>query len=196
MDTRAPELPDYAYTSIEVAARSLIGKGGFTPDDFEDIRSEITIHTLRQLPRFEADKASLRTFVNLVVRDGRAGLLRRRFTKKRWCRMGTASLDGDTGRDEDGVSVPLMDVLGADEMAISMGYRRRSRHEEAMLRLDVSTVLSQLPDDLRACCAAIMDGRTPTDVARESGIPQSTFRQRVLVPIRRAFEEAGIDARI
>ena len=196
MDTRSPELPDYAHTSIEIAARSLIGKGGFTPDDFDDIRSEITVHTLRQLPRFEAGKASLRTFINLVVRDGRAGLLRRRFAKKRWCRMGTASLEGDVGLDEDGVKVPLMGLLDADEAAANMGYRQRSRHEEAMLRLDVSAVVSQLPDDLRACCAAIMDGRTPTDVARERGIPHSTFRRRFIAPIRRAFEEAGMDARI
>jgi len=196
MGTRIPGLPEYAHTSIEIAARGLIGKGCFSPGDFDDIRSEITIYTLGQLPRFKAGKAKMRTFVNMVVRDGAVVLLRRRLAKKRWYRMAPASLEGDVGRDEDGAEVPLMDLLDGDEAAVSMGYRPRSRHEEAMLRLDVSAVVSMLPDNLRACCAAIMDGRTPTQVARESGIPHSTFRDHVIAPIRRALRAAGMDARI
>ena len=196
MDTRIPGLPEYAQTSIEIAARGLIGKGWFTRDDFDDIRSEITIYTLRQLPRFNAGKAKLSTFVNLVVRDGAALLLRNQLSKTRWCRRKPGSLEVNVGRDEDGVELLMMDLLIADEMAIGMGYRTRARHEEAMLRLDVSAVISRLPDTLRACCAAIMEGRTPTQVARESGIPHTTFREHVIAPIRRAFEEAGMDARI
>ena len=63
MDTRNPGLSDYVRKSIDIAARKLIGKGGFTHDDLDDIRAEITLYTLRQLPRHDERKARLKTFV-------------------------------------------------------------------------------------------------------------------------------------
>jgi DNA-directed RNA polymerase specialized sigma24 family protein len=195
MDTRFPEFPEYAHTSIEIAARGLVGKGGFTAEDFEDIRSRIKLHTLRHLRRHDPRKAKLSTFVSMVVTDAANHMLRDQFAAKRQHRRAAASLDAPVGQSDEGEDLTMADVLGADEAATGLGYRNRSRHDEAVLRLDVSAVLSQLPDELRECCKAIMDGRTPTEIARKRGIPRRTFRDRVLAPIRRAFKEAGLDAR-
>ena len=71
-----------------------------------------------------------------------------------------------------------------------------SLDDDAMLRLDISAVISQLPAEQRERCLAIMAGRTPSELARERGMPRGTFRDHVIAPIRRAFEAAGMDARI
>jgi len=196
MDPSIPVFPEYARKSVEVAARRLIREGGFRPEDFDDIRSEITTYALRQLRRHDVRMARLTTFVSMVVRDAANSLLRRRSVRRSWYPAGAASLEADTGCDEDGVETALVNLLDGDDTSIGMGYRRRSRHEEAMLRLDVDAVVSLLPDNLRACCAAIMDGRSISDLARESGMPHSTFRDCFIAPIRHAFEEAGMNGRV
>ena len=57
----------------------------------------------------------------------------------------------------------------------------------------MTAVVSGLPESLQACCADIMSGCSISEIARESGLPRSTFRDRVVAPIRSAFKAAGLD---
>lgn len=192
MDTRNSGLSDYARKSIDIAARRLIGKGGFTHDDLDDIRSEITLYTLRQLPRHDARKARLKTFISMVVTDGSKHVIRDHFAEKRQHQRASSSLDAQVGQDEDGSDITLLHLLDADETDMLLGNRHRPRHEETMLRIDVTSVVSGLPEELQACCTEIMNGRSISEIARESGLPRSTFRDRVVTPIRTAFQAAGL----
>lgn len=194
MDTAHSNLADYTRRSIDIAARALIRTGVFSRQDLDDVRADITLYTLRQLPRHDGGKAKPKTFISMVVTDGSKHVLRDHFAEKRQCQRAALSLDADSAPDEDDNDVALQHVLDADDVAITMGYRRRPAHEQAVMSLDVNSVLSGLPRNLRDCCAAIMDGRSVSDVARESGMPRSTFRDQVMVPIRQAFEAAGLDA--
>jgi DNA-directed RNA polymerase specialized sigma24 family protein len=192
MDTRNPGLSDYVRKSIDIAARKLIGKGGFTHDDLDDIRSEITLYTLRQLPRHDERQARLKTFVTMVVTDGAKHVIRDHLTEKRQEQRATASLDAAVTQDEDGTDITLLHLVGADETDILLGYRHQPRHEREMLRFEVASVVSGLPEELQACCAEIMNGRSFSEIARNSGLPRSTFRDRVITPLRSAFETAGL----
>lgn len=192
MDTRNPGLSDYVRKSIDIAARKLIGKGGFTHDDLDDIRAEITLYTLRQLPRHDARKARLKTFISMVVTDGSKHVIRDHFAEKRQQQRATASLDAAVAQDEDGNDITLLHLLDADEIDFLLGRRDRTWVEREMLRIDVTSVVSGLPEELQACCTEIMNGRSISEIARESGLPRSTFRDRILNPLRSALETAGL----
>ena len=81
-------------------------------------------------------------------------------------------------------------LIVEDEADIRAGRRRRSREEEAQLRLDVSLVLSGLPNDLRKVAERLMT-ETVTEAAKSLGIPRTTLygaKER----LRRIFENTGL----
>ncbi len=191
MDIQSPGLTDHALKNIEITARRLIGKCGITRADLGDLVSELTLDLLRHLPLHDERRSGLSTYVQVVVTGKARRILRDRCRGKRTCLRDADSLDAPNGRDEDGDEVCLADMLDADETAIALGHRGRSRRDEDILRLDVTAVLSRLPLDLQQCCAGLMDGRSVSELARESGLSRGAFRARVLAPIRRAFRAAG-----
>jgi hypothetical protein len=191
MDASRPQLTEDAHRTIEVTARGLIRKCNLTPADLGDIISELTLDLLEHLPLHDDRRSAFGTFARIVVAGKSKRILRDLLRHKRTDQRDTESLDAPAGCDEDGHEVVLGDTLDADETAIGLGYRRRSRHGEAILQLDVTAVLSRLPRDLQECCSCIMEGRSVSEMARERGISRAAFRDRVIAPIRQAFRDAG-----
>ena len=192
MNTRHSALPDSALASIDIAASKLIRKPGFTRDDFEDVRNDIRLYVLLQWHRYDARKGAPSTFIKMVVGDASKQLLRSRFAGKRQRLRMASRLDAEIARDDEGNGISLLDLLDADEIELHPGRCHRPRQEQAHLRFDVRTTVSGLPKQLRECCIEIMRGRTFRELAREKGLPRSTFRDRFIVPIRRVFEAAGL----
>jgi len=193
MDANHPEFTEYARTNIEVTAQNMIGKSGLGPADLEDVISELTLDLLEHLPLYNARRGKLTTFIQLVVDGKSRRILRDRSRQKRRCHRDAESLDARHRNETDGETGTLQDLLGADEIDIHLGRRNRSRHDETILRMDVHAVVGRLPECLRTCCDGIMEGRSISDLARTEGIPRKTFYDRVIVPIRQAFREAGYD---
>lgn len=191
MDIPTPDLSEHARKNIEIAARGLIGKCGLTRDDLGDIISELTLDLLTHLPRHDGRRSSSSTFVQVVVAGRSRRILRDLTRDKRILLRDAESLETVTCRDENGNEVTLADMLDGDEAAIALGHSSRSRREQELLRIDVTAVISQLPGSLQACCTDIMNGRSVSELARESGLSRTAFRGRVIDPIRRAFREAG-----
>ncbi len=193
MDASHPRLTEYARTNIEVTARNMIGKCGLGPADLEDVISELTLDLLEHLPLYNARRGKLTTFIQVVVAGKSKRILRDRSRQKRSFHRDAESLDARHRDEADGETCTLLDLLGADDIDIHLGRRNRSRHDEAILRMDVHAVIHRLPDCLRTCCDGIMEGRSISDLARSEGMPRKTFYDRVIVPIRQAFREAGYD---
>jgi DNA-directed RNA polymerase specialized sigma24 family protein len=193
MDANHPQFTEYARTNIEVTARNMIGKCGLGPADLEDVVSELTLDLLQHLPLYNSRRGKLTTFIQVVVDGKSKRILRDRSRQKRTFRRDAESLDARHHEGDDGETGTLMDLLNADDIDIRLGHRSRSRHDETVLRMDVHTVIHRLPDCLRTCCDGIMEGRSISDLARSEGIPRKTFYDRVVVPIRQAFREAGYD---
>jgi len=192
MDTAHSYLADYTRRSIDIAARALMRTGVFSLQDLDDVRADITLYTLRQLPRHDGGKAKPKTFISMVVTDGSKHVIRDHFTEKRQDQRATASLDEVVAQHAEGEDITLLHLLDADEIDFLLGRRDRPWVEREMLRIDVASVVSGLPEELQACCTEIMNGRSISEIARESGLPRSTFRDRILNPLRSALETAGL----
>ncbi len=183
------EISDYAAVLIRCKARQLVGRAGFTWDDVEDLEQEMTLDLLSRLPKFDPEKAAHTTFVARIVERKISNLFRDRRREKRDYRREFGSLN-DHIQDGEGETIERAYTIDQDDVDIRMGHRHRSREEEAHLRLDVSLVMSGLPEDLREIAEVLMK-TTITEAAKSLGMPRSTLYGAV-GRLRPFFENAGL----
>lgn len=178
-------IDDYAKELIRIKALQLIGKGGFTESDREDIEQELTLDLLERLPQYNPERASEHTFMARVVDHKIARLIERRTAAKRDRTRTVVSLsrpvDADEGRQE-----PL---------AATVEEGGRGTHvSEARLRdlaLDLTEVLGGLPKQLRTLCELLSEGDI-REAAEEMGVTRRTI-YRWIERARGHFEDAGLD---
>ena len=182
-------ISDYAVKLISRKARQLVGTAGFTKSDIEDLEQEMILDLLERLPKYDPDKAAQNTFVTRLVERKISKLIRDRKREIRnFCRE-SCSLN-DLLEDPEGNTIERAYTIDQDRASIRIGRRNHTSEEEAQLRLDVSLVLSGLPDDLRPI-AERLKTQTLTEAANSLGIPRTTLygaKKR----LRRIFEDAGL----
>jgi RNA polymerase sigma-70 factor (ECF subfamily) len=174
---------------IRFKARQIVGKAGFTESDIDDIAQEMTTDLLSRLPKFDPGKAKESTFVARIIEHKISKLIRHRKQAKRDYRRESCSL-GDMLEGPYGNPIARSETIDQDKAEIRTGKRHRTYEEEIHLRLDVSLVISKLPDDLRPVAEQLMT-KTITEAAKSLGIPRTTLygmRDR----LRSIFENADL----
>lgn len=176
-----PKLQEYVDEIIRHKARQLARKPGFSPSDQEDIEQELLIAILERWPAFDSSRASARTFVARIIESRAASLIRASRAAKRGvgqCNPPNAeAVNGACNFDEEKVRA-------------RRGIHSRSALESLSLRLDVASVLADLPDDLQRLCKRLMRGSI-SDAARSSGKHRTTL-YRALSEVRKRFSDAGL----
>ena len=188
MDTNRHNEPltPYLTALIEVKARQLVGKTGYTQDDIKDIEQDLTQDLLERLPNFDPAKASLNTFADRVVGRRICNLLRDRQAAIRDYRREAFSLNAEIETDEG--SIERHEFISQDEVDLLTGRYDRPSAERASLQMDLEAVLAGLSPELRQV-ADMLRTQSVAEVARELGIPRGTFRDRYLERLREAFRE-------
>lgn len=176
-----PNLQEYVDEIIRHKARQLARKPGFSESDREDIQHELMIAVLERWPAFDASRASARTFVARIIENKAASLIRACQAAKRGIGQVTP-LNSDA---ESGVCDCDEDTVGARR-----GIHSRSAIEAVSLRLDVASVLADLPSDLRRLCQRLMRGSL-SDAARSSGQHRATL-YRAIRELRKRFADGGL----
>ena len=192
MDTcqKQHELTDYARTLIHHKAQQIIGKAGLRQCDLDDIKQEFTLDLLERMPKFNPNKASYNTFVARVVNRKLSRLLRDRYMKRRDYRREQCSVNEYVDDGDDGW-IERAATLSQDDQD-----RRTDKHvlpetERTDLQLDVAQMLSDLPPKLGRA-AEMLTRMSVAEVARELGVPRSTFYDTYLAPLRQAFTASGM----
>lgn len=180
------EVVAYAQTTIKLAARKLIGKCGITPDDLDDIKSEMMLDVLERLPNHDQQKWSYKTFIPRIVSHKVHHILRDRCGEKEVFRGKLQSLEEffEILIDDYTVELSFKDIV--------YDHSRFCSDKLFDLKLDLKNVISGLTDTQRQCCLAILDGKPLSQIAEESSIPRSTFYKNVINPIREVFKKAGL----
>jgi len=186
---KQPEIGDYAAKLIRCKARQLVGKAGLTWNDVEDLEQELILHLLERLPKFDPEVAARTTFVAHVVERKISNILRDRMREKRDGRRELGSLN-DLIEDDEGETIVRAHTIDQDATDIRMGRRNRTCEEEARLRLDVSLLLSALPDDLHPVAQELLQ-KTITEAAESLGMPRTTLYYAIK-RLRPLFEKAGL----
>jgi RNA polymerase sigma factor (sigma-70 family) len=189
-----PEILPYATTFIQRKAQQLVGKYGVRPYDRPDIEQEIYLDLCERLDKFDSEKATLNTFVQRVVENKIADLIRERGSNKTMAERATASLSTQIGEDPDtGQVITMADCITNEQYDEFVRNRTCSRMEEQDMAMDLQEVLSKLPEYLRRPCKLLMEGRTIAETAREVNMKQASFYEQVLEPLRGVFRETYLE---
>ncbi len=191
MDSAKQRILDgYAKEVIRHKTWQLIGKYGFTLSDFDDLQQDMMLDLLRRLGQYDPEKAALTTFVARIVDRKISNLIRHQRQEKRDYRRRVSPLDAPI-EDRDGQQHHLEEVLSQDAYDSEVGRHVRPEAERLDLRLDLTLVLDELPDDLRDL-AIRLQARTVAEIARELGVSRSTLYQNGIARLRKIFEDNGL----
>lgn len=186
--TKQHDISEYATKLIRRTAKKLVGKAGLTTSDIEDLESELTLHLLEHLPKFDAETAAYSTFVTCVVKRKAAKILRDRTCEMRDPRREACSLNEDI-EAETGQRTERAETISREEHDRRLGGR--SEDQKRDMTLDVEEMLSRLPDNVRKLCE-LAKTETVAEAARRLGIPESTAYSQ-LKKLRTAFRDAGLE---
>ena len=184
------EIYTYARKTVRNKARQLMGKGGLTLDDIEDVQADMTLDILSRLPKLDLTKGTFKTFIMRLVERRISQIFRHRTQEKRDFRRKDGSLN-DLIEDTEGGLTERWNTISEDDADIRRGKRDRIREEQEQIKLDVSFVIPKLPDDLREVVADLLVTGTIAETARNLGIPRPTL-YGALERIRRIFTEKDL----
>jgi RNA polymerase sigma-70 factor (ECF subfamily) len=158
---------EYTMKRIHFKARQLLGKRGFTEDDFGDLRQELMLDVLERLLKFKGAPVRIKPFICRLIDHRIASLIKHREAACRDYRRVQCSFD-DFGHDRDGNWTTLNKTLIEGDATAYIGRGWRSRQEQLELALDTETVLGQLGDGDRKLCLDLQ-AKTPMEISKESG---------------------------
>jgi len=183
------ELIEYVTKRAEFKARQIVGKVPAL-GEIEDVQQDLIEDVLRRLPKFDGDRAGVKTFVTRVINNKIADLLKSHEAACRGNGCTKESLD-DWVRDETGNWVRRDATVDAARRYAHLGICDRSDQEQRELEMDVASVVASLPLEQRDVCTMLRT-KTPTEIARETGMSRSAIYKHIAA-IRAAFVQAGLD---
>lgn len=194
MDTneRIHDFNDFALNMVNIKAAELVGKAGFSADDFEDLRQDLITDLLQRLRNYQHDRSDFKLFVTCVIDRKTQNMIRFRESDKRDYRCEDCSLNEEITTAGSEQPVQRLTTFDQDDQDIRTGKHRRTAQERTQMQLDFQAVLARLSPELRRIAQMLMT-KPATTVARELGIPRRTFRQTHLVELREIFTAKGLD---
>lgn len=183
-----PGFSSYARELIRHKAWTMIGKCGLTKDERRDLEQDLALDLLTRQSKYDPSRASVNTFSARVVEHAAANILRRRGRQMRDYRRRGPSLDQPLG---DGSGDTHGDLRSQDDYDLETGRHSRPEVERIDMRIDVQAAVAGLPPDFKVVAV-----RLTTDpvakVARDLGVPRSTFYESMVAPMRKLFEDKGL----
>jgi hypothetical protein len=152
------------------------------------LQQDLWLILLREAKRFDPERASLRTFIDRVVRSAAGMIARRRYRHKRVARGHVVSLE-QRELSEDGEAEPsLSHRISEADLARRVGVVRDPVATKQDLQ-EFAGVLDSMPETIRNVCRRVMDGSI-SSAARDLGCSRLQTRG-ALALARPYFERAG-----
>jgi RNA polymerase sigma factor (sigma-70 family) len=183
------ELIEYVMKRAEFKARQVV-KRVPSLGEIEDVQQDLIEDVLRSLPRFNGDRAGVKTFICRVINNRIGDLLKSHEAASRGNGCAKESLD-DWVRDETGNWVRRDATVDASCRGAHLGICERDDREQRDLEMDIAGVTASLPPQQQDVCAMLRT-KTPTEIARETGMARSVIYKHIAA-IRAAFTKAGLD---
>ncbi len=168
--------------------KQLIGRAGFTRQDWEDLEQDMILRVLQSLRSFDPTQAHRNKFITAVVERYVANILRDKQARKR-DHLRITSINVMINITEEGPT-ELAQTIGQRELDARRGRHPRSDEELAQLVRDMAESISKLPAELRVL-AERLKTESVSDIARDMGIPRTTINE-IVRRLRWRFGNGGL----
>ena len=183
------EIHQYAIRNIECRVRGLIGRYGITPDDREDLIQQLFLEYLERQDGFDPGRGRYKTFVNCLVRNQVASLVRARKSQLREATVFALPSPPEDDSEED-TDASGAGEISEDDYRMATGQASRPAAELLGLRIDVDRALESLPPRLREIGNRVVEEGV-ADLSKALGRSQSRIYQ-LLWNMRPAFAALGV----
>lgn len=174
----------YAMPYVQESIRALIDQNvrqyPVLASHEDDLRQEVLILLWKGLPRFKAEKASLKTFVRMLLKTSFRIARKKYFSESNLMLANADDIANYEFCDEDM-------FVSAEKRQVMVQLASIS-HDRKILREDVEAVLEYATPEMRLVAQRIMDGESVRKIARSLGVDHKTIAARYLRPLRRLFE--------
>lgn len=172
----------YAAGLVRFKARQLSRRRGFCTSDREDLEQELWAAVVGRVKRFDPTKASLNTFLALIVDSAVASIVRHHMAEKR-----------SPDRNEMSLNDPVLDADGGivdrHQTTSEAAASRQGTHERTQ---DVADACGKLNDpETREVAELLKLGNTVNSIAGRLGMSRRAVARHV-AQIRAAFEDAAL----
>jgi len=178
---------EFIERTVGSMAREFAKAMHLPPDDIEDIKQELRMDLWRRLPSFKEEKAGLRTFITLLVRNKIENIRQHLIAGKRDVGKVAYSLDEELFTS-DGTTICRLDFLTVE--AIKDANFRWALPEEQILdlRIDIRAALGGLTEKQRSLCRLICSGYTVSEISGQLNVSRSVIYER-LKALRERFKK-------
>lgn len=180
---------EYARTLIQVKAKQLVRRPGFSRSDEDDVAQDLVLHLLNQAQHFDPARGSLNTFIARVVNSAVAMLVRERGRIKRSPASDIQSLE-EKVEQPDGPPAPLWATIALADLERRTGGASLSDAELYELVEGVASTIVSLPEELQEICRSLQQ-RNRVETERELKLSRRQY-EAAMDQIRQHFARAGL----
>jgi len=157
--------------------------------DVEDVQHDLIAEVLRRLPKFNGDRAGVKTFICRIINNKIADLLKSHDAESRGNGHAHESLD-DWIHDETGTWVRRDTTVDEVRLRAHRRVTPRVGQEQRDLEVDMADTIAGLPPKEQALCARL-SAESPTEISRATGSSRSGI-YKAIAAIRDAFTKAHL----
>lgn len=181
------EVIEYMMNRTSYKARQVVRR--IPALDVEDVQHDLIADVLHRLPKFNGDRASVKTFICRIINNKIADLIKSHDAESRGNGCTHESLD-DWVHDETGTWVRRDTTVEESRLRAHRGVTPRDGQEQRDLEVDMADTIAGLPPKEQALCARL-SAESPTEVSRATGSSRSGI-YKAIAAIRAAFIKAHL----
>ncbi len=181
-------LNEYAAETIRIKSLSLVGKSGFTNDDLDDIRQELTLDLLNRIPDYDPEKCAFNTYISDIVDHGIAAMLETRNAAKRDWRKLNSSLNMDVA-DSENEWIEQIQIVSQEDLPWNDGKTPDSPFDQCDRNISLNDTIGILSPRQRELCL-LLTQKNISDIASEMGMSRPAL-YRMIAGIRKKLLEIG-----
>ncbi|HOY63861.1 MAG: RNA polymerase sigma factor [bacterium ADurb.Bin236] len=183
-------LDDRIVKTVLIKAKQLIGKAGYTSEDYDDIVQEMILDIYCRLSKYDPARSTFKTFINRIVEMKCADMLQAGHAANNDLNRRAESLNLIV-EQEDGAQLECIQTVSVEELPWNNGAVFAAESDLSDFKIDLQKIMSRLSPRNRTLCERLTREHI-SEICRDSGISRTAQYDHIR-QIRKKLQEAGFE---